>query len=843
MLSKLLPLTIKLNDTDVTDCYAPQKVGAIEISDSVNQPVTSSLGLMSSRLPFPIRGGELLTVADSEQIYFDGMLPVESGIGTEFLYLDAQARPEVYRKMVRITATDYQSVLDFKNSPDRTFYDQTCKQIIQALIDLSPLRGLVDYSDFADGYKLPQYAVAGRKFSNIIKELGQMNGFYFALRTVSIDEETGARLFKAEFRSLADRPAPFSVDRDATKYLLSSVKFDPRDTPLCNRITVVGGLEPSKDIQVDEFLVGPADGRFVLSKVPFWVKTSELFTSDFSKEIIQPSHITDTEKNTNLILTGADGVFTSGPNADSPNELQCKGWGTLIFTPSFHSRDRRYTTFEEITLDAGANIAFGLLRTPEEAFPGNVAIGAYFKPDGTVAFLLDGEEHVPLGNPTWRARTNTGEANIYSVRVKETQQGTLCEIQGGNLSPVRHWMPVALPGDRASGYFYFTGTPAAGDTIAIKLGDLSIAAYAVTQADADDSTLETLHTSVRDWLNGGAVFSGEFQADCEMMGERRIIRVTAKTFGSQYNQDWNITLNSAGLEPAWNGLTGGTDVGANGDQLPDAYYAGIVCGSASRTTVHRIIARDPVGVEVQMVRGPLHISKIANNDPDRIAELMAAQQTVVLTVGSGNEVAELFSAQVLMEGQTAVLSFFDDPDSLPQEGDQLRVAYRYGVPIKVTVQDYTSCEMVRQRSRIPGDTGVREGSDIDLKDKIFSSESATRYASQYLSSRSALTVQGSVATNTMLTDGVVPRSGQTLSFLLPADDLKRTEVVTQVTARHRGTLNMFDYSVAFGKVPDEFLLPVENPNLGNGPDTFTYDVQAIAERLRLADDEIKFTVI
>ena len=38
----LLPLTITVNDVDVTNCYAPN-AGAIEITDGLNQPVTCAL--------------------------------------------------------------------------------------------------------------------------------------------------------------------------------------------------------------------------------------------------------------------------------------------------------------------------------------------------------------------------------------------------------------------------------------------------------------------------------------------------------------------------------------------------------------------------------------------------------------------------------------------------------------------------------------------------------------------------------------------------------------------------------------------------------------------------------
>src|ERR1039458_9313239 len=181
----LLPLTITLNDVDVTDCYVP-KAGAIEITDGLNQPLTCGLSFSSLKLPTPIQGGELLTVRDSKYIYFDGLVPVEGGVGTEFLYLDTSLTPEAYRKMIKATGADYQSILDYKNLPERVFYDQTCGAIITALIELTPLAGLVDYSDVSDGYQIPMYYVGGRKFSNVVKELASVNGYYLALRTAGI---------------------------------------------------------------------------------------------------------------------------------------------------------------------------------------------------------------------------------------------------------------------------------------------------------------------------------------------------------------------------------------------------------------------------------------------------------------------------------------------------------------------------------------------------------------------------------------------------------------------------------------------------------------------------------
>ncbi len=48
------------------------------------------------------------------------------------------------------------------------------------------------------------------------------------------------------------------------------------------------------------------------------------------------------------------------------------------------------------------------------------------------------------------------------------------------------------------------------------------------------------------------------------------------------------------------------------------------------------------------------------------------------------------------------------------------MAYRYGVPLRVRVQDQASIDMVKAMSHIPGDNGIREGAPVDVQDKIFS---------------------------------------------------------------------------------------------------------------------------
>ena len=978
----LAPLTITLNDVDVTNCYVPD-TGAVEITDSLNQPVTCAVSFSSLNLPTPIQGGELLTVRDSKCIYFDGIVPVEGGVGAEYLYLDTSLTPEAYRKMVKATGADYQSVLDYKNLPERVFYDQKCGAIIKTLIELTPLAGLVDYTDVSDGYQVPMYYVGGRKFSNVVKELATVNGYYFSLRTAgigptagqasyktaidaasatdgfrvagggsmtfdhwnfyyvrvagvngpsfevscpgadraalmtlnaywtAITSVVGARTFKAEFRCVTDRPAPFTVDRDAMKYELATLKMDPRANPLVNRITVTGGVEPSDDVQTDEFMCDDDSGQFLLSKVPFCLKTSELFTSDFSQAVADMQGV---------VLGFNPGAFTT---VDS--ELQMDGNATFCFVPSFQSRDQRYTTFEEIMLDAGCSFVCGLFanETPEGA---DCKLGVWFKADGTITYINNGVEGTPVGNPTWSPRTVTTADNIYSVRVKQTTQGTMCEIQGGDLSPVRHWLPMLPPGDHAFANMTFRGVPHEGATIDLEISGVTVPTYTLGADDAGDATLWTLHENLIRWIgsvdalsrrwwvteqsdnwtfsnvtranpavatltaasdintgdwiepNGmtgswAAVNTNRYKAEKIDSTHVKLIGLDSTGFsadatsgwvrhyhngiylwafkdGSQDNLGVLSTINPnnrnddgtyAETIDHWLGFdfaaTVGTDRGADFGALPDNYFAGLIVQGSG--TVHRIIARDPVGVDVQLERSDDNVLRIMQNNPD----LVSAQKVVSLTVGSGDEVAESFSAQVTLDGNTATLSFFDDEASLPQAGDIVRVTYRYGVPLRVTVQDHTSVNMVKAQSKIPGDDGIREGQDIDLTDKVFSSDSAVLYGTQYLATRSGLSLQGSVQTDSIKTLGGVPLSGQSLAFAMTPDGLTRQETVSQVIMRHKGIMNAFDFTVAFGNIPDEFLLPTENPNIRNGPDAFTYNVQSVVETVRLVESQIKLTVV
>lgn len=927
MLEKLAPIQILLDGVDVTNCYWPA-AGAIQITDPLNQPLTCGLSLSALRLPAQLRGGETLSIFDAEQLYFDGVVPVEAGVGTEFLYLDAQATPEVYRKMVKVTAADYQSVLDYVNQPSRIFYLQTAGSILRSMLESSILGPYInwDASEISEGYELPSYSITGRKFSKIAKELGQMNGFYFSIRTLSISP---VRSFAVEFRTVSDRPAPFRIDRDAMKYRLNTLKFDPRDKPLVNKVTVVGGQQPSDDIQIDVFLVGPDEGRFALSRIPFYLQKSELMASNFSQDISDSPDL----------LTVGSAYAAGSLNND---ELQINGSGELFFCSPFRFRDQRHITFEEITLSAGANAIFGVFDKTAGITVADVRLGVWFKPDGSISVIFGGVEETCAGNPTWEPRENMDEAapHIYSIRLKQCEAGTLCEIQGGSLSPVRHWLPLGARGAQAEGTLEFTGTPSPGYLIVVSVGDLVLPPYRITENDASDPTLLKLHTSLITWLSGNAALAPNYWVSQDMdvwgiesmtsgvpvvvtvrenshglvSGERvwisdednlpspihgrefevlvtgartfelvgsdgtgmsprqpytgivqrryNRIRFLALTPGAQFNVPLSATIagqigtatrrqiedaprrlppvaaSTLAVEPS--AISGGTDSGKNIGLLESALYGGISCAS-TQGTVHRMAVSDPIGVDVTLTRTVL--ARIAEPDRRHREELQDAQQTVSLTVGSGDERSEMYAAQILLEGNTAVLSFFADADCLPGDGDRLHVAYRYGVPIKVTVQDTTSIGLVQDRSQVPGDDGIREAEDLDVKDKIFSNESATRYGTQYLATRSGLNVQGSVETDSMITLGCTPRSGQALVFDLAAEALSRTEVVSQVTATHRGVLNVFDYSVAFGKMPEEFLMVPENPNIRNGPDVMTYEIRSVVEKLRLADEKIEFTVL
>ncbi len=104
-------LKLYINDMDVSDAYRPD-AGAIAVTDGLNQPVTCTISVEQSAMPFVINGGELVTVRDKDQIYFDGLIPVENGLACAYSYLDTLANK--YLKMLQINATDYQTVLDFK---------------------------------------------------------------------------------------------------------------------------------------------------------------------------------------------------------------------------------------------------------------------------------------------------------------------------------------------------------------------------------------------------------------------------------------------------------------------------------------------------------------------------------------------------------------------------------------------------------------------------------------------------------------------------------------------------------------------------------------------------------
>ena len=499
-------LRIDINDIEVTDWYS-QAAGAATITDALNQPVTLDIAMTALGLPVSIIGGETVSVYDENNIYFDGIVPVESGLGTEFLYLDSLASPEAYRKAIKVSATDYQSALDFSNLPNKIYYFQTAGQIVKDLLANSILAGLVNIDAVMDGYAAPEFDVSGRKFSNVVKDLSGSNGFYFSLRTTSLSP----RRFKAEFRSIYDRPAPLSIDRDANTYVLSTLKFDPRNTPLMNKITVIGGQEPSLDVVTDVFGGDPEVGHYQLSRVPFYMKTNNLLQSDFS----QPLDGTPTGS---VSLLG-----TAMSAGDTAGVLQISGSGAMYYKTPFQSRNQRYTTFEDIGLDTGASVVFGIFHAIDSADPSNCKLGVWFKPDGSISYIRNGVETLPMGSPWWNER-NTA---TYAVRIKESEMGTYAEVQGGQLSPVRHWYPLQPPGDVATGDLKFTNTSGddiTGTRVSVSVGPIQTLKYIVTAED--NSSLNLLHRHITELLNGTPDFAERYSADAKWGGAAAIVSVT-----------------------------------------------------------------------------------------------------------------------------------------------------------------------------------------------------------------------------------------------------------------------------------------------------------------------------
>lgn len=923
MANVLNTLKIFVNNTDVSDAYRPD-AGAITITDGLNQPVTAAIALEQSALPFTIKGGELVTVRDKDQIYFDGIIPVENGLSATYSYLDTHLNK--YLKMLSVNATDYQTVLDFQNFPLLTFYNLSGDAILKALIEMTPLAGLVDYSGFSSAFVMPEYTVTGRKFSNIEKELGDLNGFYFSLKTTTIthSDSGDVRAFAASFRSAFDQPAPFAVDGNAHKYVLSSLKFQPRDKPLINKIEIVGGNIPSDDIRVDVFEADGNIGMWQLTQTPFYLQSSNLFDSDFTS--VLPVNL-DPDVIGSVTLVNP-GVFHSGPVYQNTLNINASSTtGAFFFNNSFQSLDQRFSAFEDIILLGGASMIFGLMTDRSTNNISNVELGVWFKPDNTIGLVRSGAEVTPVsGAPTWVANTS------YFVRIKETSLGTYAEVIGGKLSPTRQWFPIQQAGTPASGTFAWeliggSGQLLTGDQMFFGVGDEELPPYVVTDADVADTSLVRLHDNLARYLNGLALFTldysagldtvsrsitavsqgfpaqitlsanapwhtGDFVALTGMGGMSSLnmdgynifqysvtqvttgdlknwyldivdttglgpytaggsatrflpkVQLTAKADGTEYNQQLTVNTDSEGLDLLLaSGFTGGTDPGSDISDTGSVFYNGILA-LAGQANLIKIITRDPIGVELRLTRAGS--VDLALEDGEAKDLLSVAQKNVILTVGAADEVAELYAAQVVTEGNTAFISFFDDPDSVPDKGDIIHVAYRYGVPLRIRVEDQASINMVAAMSFIPGDSGIREGSPVDVQDKIFSVDSAIRYGKQYLATRSGLFLQGTVNTSTYHTQSSVPKSGQILSFLLPADNIARSEIITQVVATHVPTITelaMFGCEVSFGKVPDQFLIPPEDPNLRRRADAFTYDIKSVDEVVRMADTSITLAKI
>jgi hypothetical protein len=886
-------LKVLVNDVDVTNAFW-REAGALEIDDSLNQPVTASLAFSGSLLPTAISGGELLTVMTGDKIVFDGVVPVEAGVGNSFLYLDTSGQHEQYRKAVKVSATDYQSVLDFKNLPTRSFYYRSAGEIVKALLAAGPLAGKVDTAKIEDGVLVESYTITGRKFSNVIDELSKMCGFYFSLRTVSVLE--GDRSFEAEFRSLSGHPAPFRVDRDAEGYILDSLRFDPRDKPLVNRVTVVGAMEPSDEQQIDVFDCD-GSGRFELSRIPFYLKSSRTFDSDFGNTLNEEE----------VVFT--PGAFWSGRVPKEGTQIDVLQWnapGFITYKTPHRGMNQRCALWQEIILEAESNVIFGLCKTLDDPGVDNIAVGAWFQPDGLITYIRDGESLIPEGNPTWSA------GHLYSIRIKQTSAGTWVEMQDntlGSLHPTRHWLPLQSPGTKAVGSFGVTGgSYAVGDVLRLKIGSTYYADYFVTERDAQAGNTQWLNGALEKWLNGLASFSRDYSCSVDYGTSLTITGATnaapieittaeehgltdsslvdisdvqgvlsangsafnivvtgantftltgtdgtgdgsyvadtgtvwvplpgltlyAKVAGENFNFPVTLITNNEQILTMSSPLTGGARAGVDLESLPDTFWMGMIAG-AGTGTLTRMALYDPVGVEAKLVRGDPAV--LTETDPGRRDALAAAQQEVILTCGGADEVTEDFSCQVTMEGDVAVLSFFADAESLPAAGDQLRITYYYGVPIQVTVDDYTSQWFVRAASKIPGDDGIREATDIDLKDKRFSSESATKYAQRYIAARSGLILQGSVSTHSVGTRKKFPLTGQQLSFDLPAETISRSEVITQVKSKFISGGHWL-FSVSFGRLPEEFLLPVEDAAIGTRPEAASYSVTGVSDVLRLSE--------
>ncbi len=202
---------------------------------------------------------------------------------------------------------------------------------------MTALAGLVDYSGFSDAFIMPEYTVTNREFSNIVQELGQLNGYYFSLITTSIavnEDLSVTRRFAASFRSAFDQPAPFAVDGALRSTYCLRYSSSLGTSRSSTRLRSSGGNIPSDDIRVDVFEADGNIGMWQLTQVPFYLQPSNLFASDFTNPL--PVNL-DPDVVGSVTLVNP-GVFHSGPTYQNTLNINATSQtGALFFNNSFQT--------------------------------------------------------------------------------------------------------------------------------------------------------------------------------------------------------------------------------------------------------------------------------------------------------------------------------------------------------------------------------------------------------------------------------------------------------------------------------------------------------------------------
>jgi hypothetical protein len=877
-------MQIHINNTDVTAWF---KSGTLSIVDPFNQPTTLrvtflAIGPGGVVMPLIPAGGETITVVrDNGEIQFDGVIPYEGGVGS--LYYNIQATAG--QRDIEVQATDYQTVLDWQNCPDRTFYDEADGEIVRTLIRDSAIGGFVDVGQVEDGLTQAEYSVSGRKFSQVVRDRTSPSGFFFRIYTRAL---APARELAAEFRGVSGNPAPFSIDRFARGYHVDSLRFDPPDRPLLNQVTIVGDEVPAEDLTVDVFEADGNTANWVLTRRPFHARASAVAVADFDSAQ-QPT-------------------INSGAATVSNGYLVLDGIGGCWFNRRTKLRDLRYSVWEDVLLgNSGCSVIFGLWASAPS--PGGLADcihGVWFKPGGDIAIVVQGEEVEAYGAPKWVAEDS------YQVRVKQTSAGTLAEVNNERLAPVRHWFPLRRAADRAAGVVSLLGPAVAGDEIYWSQGGRVYPTYRVTAEDAAD--LLALNRGVAGHLNGLIDWSRDYlalteinaaivgitsgapavitlnrvipgldtggrlridsSATAEINGEFTVTRVSdtewslddsdtttsptaspdgtahfdvpaiqieARSEGSRYNAVVTVGSSSPAWATAEGEISGGTDPGEALGSLGSPPYTGL-WNQAGTTSLTRMQVRDPVGMDVRLERAA-DVRVVSSDDAIR-----SSQSLTFLTVAAPDETGAGFSCQFRMDGEQPTLGFFDDDESLPRDGDVLRIAYYASEELRVKISDTASVERVKAASQIPGDTGIREGLEVNVQGRVSTREAAQRYAAAFIASRSGRTLNGQVKTSTLLTGGAIPRSGQSIPVSIPIDGLSDTALISSVTTTYEGIvytarqrMELWSSTVSFGRVPDEFLLPADNPAPAKSLAVTQYDVAHVSDQLKL-DEDIEITL-